>query len=320
MQVRSDGNVQEAKKHLQIAIRVCRWLAKNNSNQPWSNWVKTELVQHYSTLNRELHHMLRKRQAVVFTNRQAGELAAEAEQHQQQEQASSQEQQEQSCSTSNSSEGSNREAAGPSQKPATANAGPSSQKHLLPKAKDLLLWQQGLVDQALQAAAAANMQSVQVVAWDQGTARLVRDAAMCCTLFGYNCLAQRSEVLCAAKASQHALTACSSSEPPCPDPACHGVRFECNNGSWQLVVPHHKGTSRGMAGPVLRIQDTQFKQLLTLYERHARPNLLWGADSVLAGIDGDDAESGLPLTMFVTDTGQAYTDQSLGEWWKGLHK
>lgn len=332
MQLRSQGNVQEAKKHLQLAIRVCRWLGLTNPGEPWSNWVQTELVQHYSTLSRELYRMHLKRQAVVLTNKHAGELAAEAEQQQQQQQqdqeptASSEEEQaseeelseeEHSCSSSHSGQASSRGPA--SHRAAAAVAGPS--KHhwqLLPKPRELLLWQEELVGKALTAAAA--LQRVKATSWDPVSACMVRDACMLCTLFGYSSLAQRSEVLCAAKASQHAQTACSNSEPPCPDPNCRGVRFECNTGAWQLVVPHHKGTSRGMAGQVLRMQDAQVMKLLTLYEKYARPSLLWGPDSVLAGIDGDDAESGMPLAMFVTGTGQAYTDQSLGEWWRQLHK
>ena len=174
---------------------------------------------------------------------------------------------------------------------------------------EVLRWQQDFKERALRAV---------MVSTEGGTllarqmlpvslAMVVRDASMASLAFGHSSYGQRSETIITAKASAHASSACS--RPDCAFAGCRGNRFECMGGSsawgadqWQLVVAHSKSGH----GTVLRLNDPEEVQLLEIYERRGRPTLL---------VNGDQEQA-----MYVTANGLPYTQQSLSQWWRELHR
>ncbi|KAL6748733.1 hypothetical protein V8C86DRAFT_2442793 [Haematococcus lacustris] len=135
---------------------------------------------------------------------------------------------------------------------------------------------------------------------------------MLCTGFGHSSLAQRSQVMVTAKASQHAITPCGM--PNCPGMArgCKGNRFEYDGATaaWRLVVPHSKNSSKGVPGIVLPLTDTKEVKLLEAYECQARP--------VLLGQIGTHEH--LVEAMYLNNKGQPYTIESLATWWRRTYK
>ncbi|KAJ9534185.1 hypothetical protein QJQ45_007005 [Haematococcus lacustris] len=173
-----------------------------------------------------------------------------------------------------------------------------------PKAQEVLVWQEKVKDVALEALGSfgpGEQLSTKV-------ARVVRDASMLCTGFGHSSLAQRSQVMVTAKASQHAITPCGM--PNCPGMAggCKGNRFEYDGATaaWRLVVPHSKNSSKGVPGIVLHLTDTKEVKLLEAYECQARP--------VLLGQIGTHEH--LVEAMYLNNKGQPYTIESLAMWWR----
>lgn len=198
--------------------------------------------------------------------------------------------------------------------------------------------QQAVKESALEAALPA-LQNREPL--DLEAAYKVRDASMLCSLYMHSSLAQRSSVLITAKASSCARNPCS--DPDCPMMAvmrsqastsrgpsrvCYGNRFERNTpgsraaaagdeggdgllggaDTWQLVIHHHKGSSRGAAGQVLQLTDLGERLLLSAWEDWGRPVvLLYGGE--------EDCEA-----MYLDDSGQPFTDPTLRRWWQHLER
>ncbi|KAL6745304.1 hypothetical protein V8C86DRAFT_2446352 [Haematococcus lacustris] len=177
-----------------------------------------------------------------------------------------------------------------------------------PKAQEVLVWQEKVKDVALEALGSFGPGEQ----LPTKVARVVRDASMLCTGFGHSSLAQRSQVMVTAKASQHAITPCGM--PNCPGMAggCKGNRFEYDGATaaWRLVVPHSKNSSKGVPGIVLPLTDTKEVKLLEAYECQARP--------VLLGQIG--TREHLVEAMYLNNKGQPYTIESLAMWWRRTYK
>ncbi|KAL6745309.1 hypothetical protein V8C86DRAFT_37221 [Haematococcus lacustris] len=177
-----------------------------------------------------------------------------------------------------------------------------------PKAQEVLVWQEKVKDVALEALGSFGPGEQ----LPTKVARVVRDASMLCTGFGHSSLAQRSQVMVTAKASQHAITPCGM--PNCPGMAggCKGNRFEYDGATaaWRLVVPHSKNSSKGVPGIVLPLTDTKEVKLLEAYECQARP--------VLLGQIGTHEH--LVEAMYLNNKGQPYTIESLAMWWRRTYK
>ena len=170
-------------------------------------------------------------------------------------------------------------------------------------------WQQDLKERALHAVAVSTEGGTLLARQmlPPSLAMLVRDASMVSVAFGHSSFAQRSETIITAKASSHANSACS--RPDCAFAGCRGNRFECMGGSsamgadqWQLVVPHSKSGQ----GTVLRLRDPEEVQLLQIYQSRGRPTLL---------VNGDQEQA-----MYVTANGLPFTQQTLPQWWRELHR
>ena len=131
---------------------------------------------------------------------------------------------------------------------------------------------------------------------------------MVAALYGHSSKAQRASVLCSVKASQHAGSGCA--DPRCVARAagCMGNTYTTSEqGNMQMVVNHHKTSSRGSPGLVLSITSPKEVDLLQLWELYGRP-------VVLCGKEEDTGH------MFLTKGGQPFTDNSFIHWWTQLHR
>lgn len=165
-------------------------------------------------------------------------------------------------------------------------------KPALPEASELLLFVEGLVDQALDAleeelscpdtdlegteAHSESILSMQVC-------EQVRDAAMMAMLAGHVCLTVRISIIRTLKASCFASTPCR--DPDCTLSDCTGNRLEVveqpdtQTGDpmevprYRLVVPHHKTASRGIMMPPVNIYSEKLTRLLNIWEQYARPQV-----------------------------------------------
>lgn len=256
-------------KHLQTAQKIIMYLALTQPEQPWSTWAQTVLVPHLRDLRSELHRTHTRRSAVLATQ----ELAQPEEKH--------------------------------------ATAG------------EYLSWIEELKHKGL--AAAASLPGADPLPFD--AACLVRDATMLTTAVGHTALMHRGSVITSIKASCFAATPCPMGDA-CPAAGlCCGNRVErvsptaCKDEfvssftalpqphQYQLVVPHHKASNRGVVGAALPIPCPLACQLLEVYERRARPTLTFTEDA-----------DGPVEVLFVDNMGKPFTAETLCLWWTKAHK
>ena len=285
LQARQKGSPGEALKHLQSSQKFIRWLAITHPEQPWSSWALDVLVPHLAAMRSELYKAEQRRSAVLETQ---------------------------------------------------ALAQPEPE---LPTAQDMLQWAEQLKSTAL--AAAASTPGSGPLAWE--SAVLVRDAAMVVTAMGHTALMHRGSVLLSIKASSFAATPCPKGDK-CPAAGlCYGNRVERvaegagqrpfsspytslpQPSQLQLVLPHHKTSSRGVAGVALPFTCPLACQLLEAYERRARPVLAFVADGGRPRKRGRGAAGAAALgveeeALFVDDHGRSFTSESLCNWWKKVHR
>jgi hypothetical protein len=125
----------------------------------------------------------------------------------------------------------------------------------------------------------------------RSTARDVRDACMLAMCVGHVGLTVRISVVRTVKASMFAATKCSRQDcpkahiSPQSQSRCCGNRLEelphPNAGAheeqeearYQLVLPHHKTSSRGISMPAISIQSAKLTTLLNVWQAHARPQV-----------------------------------------------
>ncbi|KAL6747873.1 hypothetical protein V8C86DRAFT_3033356 [Haematococcus lacustris] len=67
LKMRGDSSGVETGKHLQLASCVSMWLALTNPTQPWSSWVQSHLVPHYTRLYQAITKLGTHRRAVLQT-------------------------------------------------------------------------------------------------------------------------------------------------------------------------------------------------------------------------------------------------------------
>ncbi|KAL6747051.1 hypothetical protein V8C86DRAFT_2444489 [Haematococcus lacustris] len=67
LKMRGDSSGVETGKHLQLACCVSMWLALTNPTQPWSSWVQSHLVPHYTRLYQAISKLGTHRRAVLQT-------------------------------------------------------------------------------------------------------------------------------------------------------------------------------------------------------------------------------------------------------------
>lgn len=189
-----------------------------------------------------------------------------------------------------------------------------------PSATAILSW----VEEQKQAALAAMASVGGSGLVSEATALQARDACMLATAIGHTALAHRGSVLCTIKASSYASTPCQlgrqcpgkvgcrgnrvqrAAEPP--PPASPFTSLPQPASSYQLVIPHHKGSQKAVPGVTLAMREPLSIQLLEVYERRARPVLVFGA--------ADPP----PKSLFVDDNGKEFNSQSICQWWAQVHK
>jgi hypothetical protein len=250
---------------------VVSWLSldSNSKGQPWASWAQSDLLPYLQGMRTQLHRRDRRRGAVLQTQ---------------------------------------------------ALAQPEPEQTTAPA---MLAWVEQLKMSALTALASD-------LGWggeggvSEVTALLARDACMVSTAIGHTAMAHRGSVLCTIKASSYADTACQLggacpargqcmgnrvqrvAHPPPPPSAFTYLPQPAS--SYQLVIPHHKNSQKGVAGVSLTIQDPLATQLLEAYERWGRPILVFGS--------GDPG----PAALFVDDNGKEYNSQSICHWWDKVHR
>ncbi len=143
----------------------------------------------------------------------------------------------------------------------------------LPSAADAVAFVEKVVNVSL----AAARQQLESGGLARNMALQVRDAAMLAMCVGHVGLAMRISVIRTLKSTLFGDKACVVDG--CTTRNCCGNRLEAvalpdgGGTAYQLVVPHHKTSSRGIAMPTIIIKSKKLIELLWMWEEEGRPRV-----------------------------------------------
>ena len=193
----------------------------------------------------------------------------------------------------------------------------------MPDPVELLGWLEECKDSALALSKSelGPLQGKPGVSLSLASALAVRDASMGCFGMGHTALSQRGSVLWSIKAPQYAQQPCRHQNCPMPGTCCGNLLQRiarrrqdmpqgCPVPTYQLVVPHHKNSTRGGAqvGSAIFMTDAKEIELMDIYLAHARPTLTF--------VEGDEAVE----SLFVKHSGQPFDDSGISSWWTKMYK